>query len=82
MTVEHRKSIQASIINLLAEFREEMRLSYLFIAHNLALVEHVSDDVAVMYGGKIVEQGSAVDIYQHPQHSYTKALLAAVPTLG
>ena len=72
-------SVQAQIVNLLQDLQEEMGLTYLFIAHDLAVVEHISDFVLVMYRGKIVESASAEEIYQNPQHSYTKKLLAAVP---
>ena len=72
-------SIRAQIVNLLKELQEERRLSYLFIAHDLNLVEYVSDEVAVMYLGRIVEQAPADEIYENPLHPYTKALLAANP---
>lgn len=72
-------SIQSQILNLLRDLQREMGLSYLFIAHNLAVVEHFSDDVAVMYLGRIVEQASAEEIYRNPKHPYTQALLAAIP---
>lgn len=72
-------SVQAQIINLLSELQEKLKLTYLFIAHDLAVVEHISDRVLVMYFGKIVEEASAEEIYQNPQHPYTKALLSAVP---
>jgi peptide/nickel transport system ATP-binding protein/oligopeptide transport system ATP-binding protein len=72
-------SVQAQIINLLQDLQEELRLTYLFIAHDLAVVEHISDDVLVMTDGKIVEQASAAEIYQNPQHEYTKKLLKAIP---
>jgi len=72
-------SVQAQIVNLLQDLQEELNLTYLFIAHDLAVVEHVSDQVLVMYRGNIVESASAEEIYENPQHSYTKKLLAAVP---
>lgn len=74
-------SVQAQIVNLLQDLQEELRLTYLFIAHDLAVVEHISDHVLVMTRGKIVEQASADTIYRDPQHPYTKKLLSAVPTL-
>ncbi len=72
-------SVQAQIVNLLQDLQEELGLTYLFIAHDLAVVEHVSDHVLVMYRGKIVESASADAIYADPQHEYTRKLLAAVP---
>ncbi|MFQ5792910.1 MAG: oligopeptide/dipeptide ABC transporter ATP-binding protein, partial [Acidobacteriota bacterium] len=72
-------SIQAQILNLLMELQEKLRLSYLFIAHDLRIVEHVSDRVAVMYLGKIVESASRAEIYRSPQHPYTQTLLASIP---
>lgn len=74
-------SVQAQIVNLLQDLQEELGLTYLFIAHDLAVVEHISDDVLVMTEGKIVEQASAEDIYNNPQHPYTRKLLEAVPSL-
>jgi len=72
-------SVQAQIVNLLQDLQAELGLTYLFIAHDLAVVEHMSDQVLVMYRGKIVEAASAEAIYENPQHDYTKKLLAAVP---
>jgi peptide/nickel transport system ATP-binding protein len=74
-------SIQAQIINLLTDLKEELGLSYLFIAHDLSVVEHISDRVAVMYLGKVVEQATSAELFQNPLHPYTKALLASVPSL-
>jgi oligopeptide/dipeptide ABC transporter ATP-binding protein len=72
-------SIQAQIINLLKRLQAELRLTYLLIAHDLAVIRHASTRVAVMYLGKIVEIGSRADIYERPSHPYTQALLSAVP---
>jgi ABC-type oligopeptide transport system ATPase subunit len=72
-------SVQAQVLNLLVRLQRELSLTYLFIAHDLAAVAHVSDTVAVMRLGRIVEQGDAQQVYSAPQHEYTQALLAAVP---
>jgi ABC-type oligopeptide transport system ATPase subunit len=72
-------SIQAQVVNLMQDLQQEFGLSYLFIAHDLSVVRHISDRIAVMYKGKIVEIGDAEGIYQHPTHAYSRALLAAVP---
>lgn len=72
-------SVQAQVLNLLADLREKRRLTYLFIAHDLAVVRHIADDVAVMYLGRLVERAPAAAIYAAPRHPYTRALLSAVP---
>ena len=72
-------SVQAQIVNLLQDLQDELGLTYLFIAHDLAVVEHISDHVLVMFRGKIVESAPAEQIYENPGHEYTRKLLAAVP---
>lgn len=74
-------SVQAQIVNLLQDLQEQLGVAYLFIAHDLAVVEHVSDHVIVMHRGKIVESAPAGEIYENPQHGYTRKLLSAVPKL-
>ncbi|MDU1053698.1 dipeptide ABC transporter ATP-binding protein [Clostridium baratii] len=72
-------SIQAQVINMLEELQEELGLTYLFIAHDLSMVKHISTHIGVMYLGKMVEKGPSDDVYLNPKHPYTKALLSAVP---
>lgn len=72
-------SIQAQILNLLLDLQEELDLTYVFISHDLAVVKFISDEVAVMYNGKVVEMNDAIGIYESPQHDYTKKLLSAIP---
>ena len=72
-------SIQAQVINMLEELQEEFGLTYLFIAHDLSMVKHISTHIGVMYLGQMVEKGPADNVYMKPKHPYTKALLSAVP---
>jgi len=72
-------SIRADIVNLLADLQQKMSLGYLFITHDLALMRHSGTRVAVMYLGRIVEEGLAATVYDHPRHPYTQALLSAIP---
>ena len=72
-------SVQSQILNLLAELQDEFKLSYLFISHDMAVIHHVCDRIAVMFNGRIVEQSSRNEIINNPQHEYTRALLSAVP---
>lgn len=72
-------SVRAGVLNLLAELQEKLGLSYLFVSHDLSVVQHIADDIAVMYLGSIVESGPVRDVFAHPQHPYTQALLSAVP---
>ena len=73
-------SVQAQVVNLLRDFQQELGLAYLFIAHDLSIVRYVSDEVGVMYMGKLVEHSEAPDIYARPLHPYTRGLLASIPT--
>ena len=73
-------SVQSQVLNLLIELQKELNLAYLFISHDLSVVRHVSDRVAVMYLGKVVEMAEADRVYRNPRHGYTKALLSAIPS--
>ncbi|HAI85909.1 MAG TPA: oligopeptide ABC transporter ATP-binding protein OppF [Firmicutes bacterium] len=75
-------SIQAQVINMLEELQQKRGLTYLFIAHDLAMVKHTSHRIAVMYLGKIVEMAESVELYKNPQHPYTRSLVAAVPQIA
>lgn len=72
-------SIQAQILNLMKELQEKMGLTYMFITHDLSVVNHFSDDIAVMYLGKLIEKASSEELFAHPTHPYTQALLSAIP---
>ena len=74
-------SIQAQVLNLFMQLREDFNLTYLFISHDLGVVEHLSDRVIIMYLGKVVEIGVSEDLFERPNHPYTQALLAEVPRL-
>lgn len=72
-------SIQAQVLNLMMDLQEEMGLTYLFITHNLSVVKHISDEIAVMYLGQMIERAPSEELFKHPAHPYTKALLQAIP---
>jgi len=74
-------SVQAQIVNLLQDLQDELGITYLFIAHDLAVVEHICDDALVMESGEIVEQGPTEQLYRSPKHPYTQRLLEAVPKM-
>ena len=74
--------MQAQILNLLRELQAELGMSYLFITHNIGVVEYIADEVAVMQAGRFVEEGPAKQVLEHPRHGYTQTLLAAVPRIA
>ncbi|MCO6546319.1 MAG: ATP-binding cassette domain-containing protein, partial [Gilliamella sp.] len=74
-------SVRAQVLNLMMDLQQDLGLSYVFISHDLSVVEHIADDVMVMYLGRCVEQGRKDDIYRNPKHPYTQALLSATPRL-
>ena len=73
-------SIQAQILNLLMDLQDEMGLTYMFITHDLSVVKHISNEIAVMYMGQVVEKAASDELFAHPLHPYTQALIAAIPT--
>ena len=74
-------SIQGQVINLLKSLQEELKLSLIFITHDLSITKHISDNVLVLYFGKVVEMNSSKEIFYNPQHKYTKKLISSIPTL-
>lgn len=75
-------SVRAQILNLLDDLQKELQLTYMFVSHDLSVIEHICDRVAIMYLGKVVESGTKDEVFSNPQHPYTKALLSAIPMIG
>ena len=75
-------SVRAQILNLLSHLQRDLKLTYMFVSHDLSVLEHICDRIAIMYLGKVVEIGTKKDIFENPQHPYTKALLSAIPMVG
>ncbi|GAB3052917.1 ABC transporter ATP-binding protein [Virgibacillus ainsalahensis] len=75
-------SVQAQVLNFMQDIQKELNLTYLFISHDLGIVKHMCDDIAIMYKGRYVEQGTNIDIFNNPQHIYTKRLIAAIPDVN
>jgi peptide/nickel transport system ATP-binding protein len=75
------KSVEIQVLNLLRDLKDEFKLTYLFISHDLNVVQYISDEVLVMYLGKVIEIGPVQDVYEHPTHPYTQALLASMPSM-
>ena len=74
-------SVQAQVLNFLQDLQKEFKLTYLFIGHDLGVIRHICDRIGVMYRGRLVEEGTSQEIYENPQHIYTKRLIAAIPDL-
>ena len=74
-------SIQAQVLNLLLDLQREFNLTYIFISHDLGVVEHISDRIMVMYFGDVVEEGTVEELFAHPKHTYTQTLLKAIPKI-
>ena len=74
-------SVQAQVLNFMQEIQKEFNLTYLFISHDLGIIQHMCDRIGIMYRGRFVEEGTADEIYNNPQHLYTKRLIAAIPEM-
>ena len=75
-------SVQAQVLNFMQEIQKEFNLTYLFISHDLGIIQHMCDRIGIMYKGRFVEEGTAADVYNNPQHLYTKRLIAAIPEMN